>query len=119
MGDNRPYDGYDGYAGYRTHRHHGYSFSGTFEPSMGYEHGDSTYVPSAYMDYDKALALGKRMLEEQFQPSQSPVQASLGEIARNLRQGLGSATPNAKTLSAPQDNNGQLIIYKGGGAARR
>jgi len=48
---------------------------------VGFAHGDPEFIPSTFMDYDKALALGKKILEEQAKP-----QPSLGEIARQLRK---------------------------------
>jgi len=67
---------------------------------VGYGHGDPDFIQSTYMDYDKAVELGKKILEEQAKP-----QPSLGEIARQLRQRarkyvpppapkLGSAPPS-------------------------
>ena len=48
--------------------------------SVGFAHGDPDFIQSSYMDYNKALELGKKILEEQAKP-----QPSLGEIARRLR----------------------------------
>jgi hypothetical protein len=48
---------------------------------VGFAHGDPEFIQSTFMDYDQALALGKKILEEQAKP-----QPSLGEIARQLRQ---------------------------------
>jgi hypothetical protein len=39
--------------------------------------GDRCYVPSTYMNYDDAVALGKQQLADQ--------QKSLGEVAREVR----------------------------------
>lgn len=78
---------------------------------IGYAHGDSNFVPSVYMDYDKALALGKRMLEEQSTPQSQTPPPSLGDIARALRHNSSVLQASASTpVSALQGNRGQLLI---------
>jgi len=84
---------------------------------MGYAHGEPDAVPSTYMEYEQALALGKRMLEEQSH-AMIEVQPSLGEIARELRQASGSPSPSGRVVSATQDGNGQLVICRESGRCR-
>ena len=63
-------------------------------------HGDPEFIPSTFMDYNKALELGKRILEEQSKP-----QPSLGEIARQLRLGRRNyVPPPAPVLVSPPDS---------------
>jgi len=64
----------------------GFGFSDLHHPEehapfgVGFAHGDPDFIQSTFMDYDKAVELGKKILEEQAKP-----QPSLGEIARQLR----------------------------------
>jgi hypothetical protein len=67
------------------------------EPAIGYAHGDADWVPSVYMDYDKALALGKELLNQQTEPHIDP---PLGDIARKLRESASHEIPVKKSLSA-------------------
>jgi len=91
-------------------------------PPFGVEsaHGDPDFIQSTFMDYDKALALGKKVLEEQAKP-----QPSLGEIARQLRQRARKYVPAPappRSGSAPasgeekylviQDNQGNLLLCR-------
>ena len=39
--------------------------------SVGFAHGDPDFIQSSYMDYNKALELGKKILEEQAKPQPS------------------------------------------------
>jgi hypothetical protein len=97
--------------GYRTHRAHGYSDSGEAPDGMGYAHGEPTNTLTAYMDYDRALALGKQMLREEAQAAtiQAP---SLGEVARELRQSSSNANPSEGKVSATQNAKGQMVICR-------
>jgi hypothetical protein len=61
---------------------------------VGFAHGDPDFIPSTFMDYNQALALGKKILEEQAKP-----QPSLGEIARQLRARPRSYVPPPAPLS--------------------
>jgi len=106
--------GYDAGYSYYPQQHHynhgGYRSSAPrFEPTIGYAHGEAEAVPSRYMDYEQALALGKRMLEEESHPKAAAPEPSLGEIARQLRTASGAAVREGK-VSAIQDGNGQLVI---------
>lgn len=90
-------------------------------------HGDADFEPSQYMDYDKALELGKKILEQQAAP-----QPSLGDIARSLRAnrhvsevtttpgGSEAATPgNSKVTAVPgnmaivRDTSGSVHLCHG------
>lgn len=66
-------------------------------------HGDADFEPSQYMDYDKALELGKKILEQQATP-----QPSLGDIARSLR-----AKRHGSEVSAPPENSGTMRTTTG------
>jgi hypothetical protein len=87
-------DWYQSSGGFR--RHERYRSSSTSDTAIGYAHGDPDSVPSVYMDYDKALALGKEMLEQRSLPSLTP---SLGDVARALRQSSNHPAPDGKTSS--------------------
>jgi hypothetical protein len=110
------YDGGYGYSGYSTHHGHrsrgGYSYGTGGEPTIGYAHGEPDAVPSRYMEYDQALALGKQMLEEEAHPKAVSAEPSLGEIARQLRQASGSTLSAKNVVAATQDGNGQLVICR-------
>lgn len=73
-----------GYTGYDSW---GYLSGGIRPPqehapfAVSYAHGDSDFVPSQYMDWEAAVALGKQILAQQAAP-----QVPLGEIARQLRR---------------------------------
>jgi len=117
---NGGYDSGYGYASYGYHSEHGhrsrggYRSSTALEPGIGYAHGEDTAIASTYMEYDQDLALGKQMLEAEAHPTAVQAQPSLGEIARELRQGSSNPTSNGKTLTATQDGNGQLVICPDG-----
>jgi hypothetical protein len=92
----------------------------------GYAHGDPEFIQSTFMEYEKALALGKEILEEQAKP-----QPSLGEIARQLRLRTrkyvpppapnSSASPATRSekLSVIEDTQGSPILCRGAGTACR
>jgi hypothetical protein len=118
--------GYETAYGYSSQHHHeshgGYRSSAPrFEPTMGYAHGDADAVPSRYMSYEDALALGKRMLEEEEKeeerPKAAPAERSLGEIARQLRKASGATASEVK-IAAIQDGNGQMVICRVRGASQ-
>lgn len=71
-----------------------------------YVHGDRSFVPSQYMDFEQALALGKKMLEQQANP---PAQPSLGTIAASLRGNSNGATVKSGGPSAVQSSNGETV----------
>jgi hypothetical protein len=92
---------------------------------VGYAHGDPDFVQSTFMDYEAALALGKKILEEQAKP-----QLSLGEIARQLRHRSRSYVPapapgpksgsagDSKKLQIIEDSHGTLILCRAGNKCR-
>lgn len=77
------------------------------EPVITYAHGDPDFVPSVYMDYDKALDLGRRILEEQSKPLVPP---PLGDVARALRNGSDLPASARSPVSVIQDNRGRLLV---------
>lgn len=74
-------------------------------------HGDADFQPSQYMDYDKAVALGKKILEEEAAPK-----PSLGDIARSLRASRHVTQTQVKPelLATKQDNHGKLPVCQSG-----
>jgi hypothetical protein len=98
---------------YSSHHHHYEGATANSEYVIGYAHGDANFVPSVYMDYDKALALGRRILEEQSKPQPQAPPPSLGDVARALRQTKSDSPASASpSVSALQDNRGQLLICR-------
>lgn len=100
---------YQSWGGFRHHA--GYHYSYASEPTIGYAHGDSDWVPSMYMEYDKALTLGKELLDQQAQPHMDP---PLGDIARKLRGSANQATNDGKPFSVIQDGSGQWVNCRSG-----
>ena len=114
--------GYDTGYGYYPQQHHNShgghrSSAPRFEPAIGYAHGEAEAVPSRYMSYEEALALGKQMLEEETHPKAAAAEPSLGEIARQLRTASGAAVREGK-VSAIQDGDGRLVICREDGGCR-
>jgi hypothetical protein len=91
---------------YSSHRRQ--SVCATNEYIIGYAHGEPDFIPSTYMDYDKALELGRRMLEEQSKPEPEPI--PLGDVARSLRSNSGLSALDRSPMSVLQDNRGRLVI---------
>jgi hypothetical protein len=58
--------------------------SGTVQYTYVYEQGEEGFVASEFMEYDKAVALGREMLASSSKPGP---ELSLGEVARALRAG--------------------------------
>lgn len=71
-----------------------------------YERGNARFIPSQFVDYQHALALGKKMLEQQANP---PAQPSLGTIAASLRGNSNAANLKPASVSAVQSGNGQVV----------
>jgi hypothetical protein len=93
-GWDQPYGGWNqSWGGFRHHSGSHYSYAS--EPEMGYAHGDSDWVPSVYMDYDKALTLGKEQLNQRAQPHVDP---PLGDVARKLRETANQATAGSRAF---------------------
>ena len=92
----------------------------------GAAHGDPDFIQSTYMDYNKAVELGNKILAEQAKP-----QPSLGEIARQFRARSRSYLPPPAPTSrvAPsgasrkvillQQDGGPLVFCRGTDAACR
>jgi hypothetical protein len=115
------FGGYSGYGGYGDSGYGwgndfgGWSFSdfSAHHPEehapfgVGYAHGDSGFQQSEYMDFDQAVALGKRILAEQAAPK-----PSLGDIVRSMH--LHPRILPAKTgpLVLLQDNEGKLLVCR-------
>ena len=55
------------------------------EYALHYVTNDGEYIPSTYMDYDEAVALGRQQIAAAKQPRRGQKSVSLGEIARALR----------------------------------
>jgi hypothetical protein len=108
--------GWDGYGaggyGYGTggfHHHSGLRYEAPREFSTGYVTNDGPYIPSTFMNYDDALALGKQQLAAAAAVSaQADIGPSLGDVARACRAAK-SSTQRPPTL-ALQDNTGRLHI---------
>jgi hypothetical protein len=110
--------GYGGWGFYDSGLHHPEEHAPF---GVGFAHGDPDFVPSTYMDYNKALELGEKILAEQSAPP-----PSLGEIARRLRKRARNYVPppapgpssNAAPLSRPakfivlQDSDGRPILCR-------
>jgi hypothetical protein len=112
------FGGYSGYGGYGDYGY-GYGWGSDFggccfssfglhHPeehapfSVGFAHGDSDFQQSEYMDFDQAVALGKKILAEQAAPK-----PSLGDIVRGMHLHPAIAPANTGTLMLLQDNNGK------------
>jgi hypothetical protein len=78
------------------------------EYSIGYAKNDGPIVPSTYMNYEDALALGQQQLAAVEKPAPSEAGTSLGDMARAYR------AAKIPTLRLPsrvlQDNSGNLAI---------
>ena len=93
---------------------------------VGYAHGDPDFIQSTYMDYNKAVELGKKILEEQAKP-----QPSLGEIARQLRvrsrtyvppparRSSNAAPPHSDSFVVIQDTHGTPVLCRSTDSACR
>jgi hypothetical protein len=119
---NYSYGGFTSYTGY-GYSGYGYSdsgwgsgvgswgYGGLHHPQehapfgVGFAHGDPDFQPSEYMDYDQAVALGKKILAEQSAPK-----PSLADIARSLHLHPRSSSPNPGTTLLLQDSHGKLIV---------
>ncbi|HXC48725.1 MAG TPA: hypothetical protein VNU20_10560 [Candidatus Sulfotelmatobacter sp.] len=116
--------GYSGYGGYGGYGDYSYGWGSDFggccfggfslhHPEehapfgVGYAHGDSDFQQSEFMDFDQAVALGKKILAEQAAPK-----PSLGDIVRSMH--LHPSVPPAKSgnLVLFQDNQGKLSVCR-------
>jgi hypothetical protein len=107
--------GWDGYGaggyGYGTggfHHHGGLRYEPPREFSAGYVTNDGPYIPSTFMNYDDALALGLQQLAAAANPAQTGTGPSLGDVARAYR--IARNTTQAPPALALQDNSGRLHI---------
>lgn len=83
-----------------------------FEPPRQYTvaagKNDGPFVPSVYMSYEDALALGRQMLAEEEAQARGEGAYSLGEAARIARM---SKTPTFRLKArVTQDNAGKMQI---------
>ena len=74
---------------------------------VGYAHGDSDFQQTEFMEFDQAVALGKKILAEQAAPK-----PSLGDIVRGMHLHPAIAPANTGTLMLLQDNNGKLFACR-------
>jgi hypothetical protein len=78
------------------------------EYSIGYAKNDGPFVPSTYMNYEDALALGRQQLADADKAARGEAGASLGDTARALR---ADKVPTLKLqLRVLQDNSGNLEV---------
>jgi hypothetical protein len=76
--------------------------------SVGYARNDGPFVPSIYMKYDDAVALGQQQLAAAAKAEQGDAVNSLGDVARSCRAGK---VPTLRLQSRVlQDNSGKLEI---------
>jgi hypothetical protein len=113
--------GWDGYGaggyGYGTggfHHHGGLRYEPPREFSTGYVTNDGPYIPSTFMNYDDALALGLQQLAAGANAAQTDTGPSLGDVARACRAAKSSTQP--RPTRALQDNSGRLHICNLNGA---
>jgi hypothetical protein len=106
-GDGYGAGGY-GYGTGGSHHHGGLHYEAPREFSTGCVTNDGPYVPSIFMNYNEALALGKQQLAAAANPAQTDPGPSLGDVARARRTARNS-TQASPTL-ALQDNRGRLEI---------
>ncbi len=75
---------------------------------VGYARNDGPFVPSTYMNYEDALALGRQQLAAAREPVKNEAAVSLGEIARTIQ---AARVPTLRLQSRVlQDNSGNLEI---------
>jgi hypothetical protein len=92
-----------------------YGFGGhavRYEPprnfEVSYATNDGPFVPSTYMNYEDALALGRQQLAAAREPAKEEAAVSLGEIARDLQ---AARVPTLRLQSRVlQDNSGNLQV---------
>jgi hypothetical protein len=78
------------------------------EYSIGYAKNDGPFVPSTYMNYEDALALGQQQLAAAENAARGEEGTPLGDIARVYR---ADRVPTLKLqIRALQDNSGNLEV---------
>jgi hypothetical protein len=89
-----------------------------YEPSrnfvVGYAKNDGAFEPSTYMNYDDALALGRRQLAEEQEAAKGNT-PSLGDVARAYR--AIRVAPIKSQDQAIQDNSGRIVLCDQSGRA--
>src|SRR5580658_4272594 len=76
--------------------------------SIQYAHNDGPFVPSTYMSYEEAVALGQQQVAAAQKAAQGEGTPSLGEVARSYRT---VKVPTLKLQSRVlQDNSGRLEV---------
>jgi hypothetical protein len=92
---------------------------GRYEPPQEYSTGaftnDGPYVPSTFMTFDEALALGKQQLASTQTSSGTSASPSLGEVARALR--ANKLRPEDSRVLVSRDNIGPVVVCAPGGSA--
>ena len=97
-----------GYGAGGFHHHGGLRYEPPREYSTGSVTNDGPYIPSTFMTFEAALALGKQQLAAAANPGQTDASPSLGDIARAYRAARNST--QAPPTMAIQDNSGRLHI---------
>jgi hypothetical protein len=76
--------------------------------SVEYARNDGPFVPSTFMNYEDAVALGRQQLAAAEKAAQGEDEPSLGEVARSYR---ATRVPTLKLQSrVVQDNSGRLAV---------
>lgn len=97
-----------GWSGWNSGSGHTVVFEPPREYFVGSATNDGAFVPSVYMSYEDALALGKQMLAEEQARAKGEGAYSLGEAARAARI---AKVPTFRLKSRiTQDNSGKLLV---------
>jgi hypothetical protein len=76
--------------------------------SIEYAKNDGPFVPSTYMNYEDAVALGQQQLAADLKADQGDDNPSLGDVARSYR---AAKVPTLKLqIRVVQDNSGKLEV---------
>jgi hypothetical protein len=76
--------------------------------SVDYARNDGPFVPSTFMNYEDAVALGRQQLAAAEKAAQGDDEPSLGDVARSYR---AAKVPTLKLQSrVVQDNSGRLEV---------
>jgi hypothetical protein len=76
--------------------------------SIEYARNDGPFVPSTFMNYEDAVALGQEQLAAAEKAAQGDDEQSLGDVARSYR---AAKVPTLKLQSrVVQDNSGRLEV---------
>jgi hypothetical protein len=97
-----------GYGSGGSHHHGGLRYEPPREFSTGHVTNDGPYIPSTFMNYNEALALGLQQLAAAANPAQTDTGPSLGDVARAYR--IARSATQAPSALALQDNSGRLHI---------